>query len=495
MSDSYNNNYTENTSRSNTQPEKIDIIRPAEDFLFGLKKLWWLVAVLTVLFAVVSYFSISGSYESSYTAFATVSADDSGVAEQMADLYPYLQNSGAVNEAVMEDLGWDSVNGSISMTAEDDINLLTVNVTSNDPQAAYEILQSVLRTYPSLAEFVTGPVQLVVLDDSGIPSDVNRAEVIRGSYKKGALQGFVLGLVIVCIYAYMNVTVRTRREVRRKVNVTDLGSLPAVPQKKRRSEKNANTVSLYNERIPQSYMEAIRKLRIKVLTSMEKHGYKTLLVTSSIPGEGKTTVASNLAISLAQHGKKVVLVDCDVRNPSVAKAMNEKETHPGLSDYLSKDRNLELDYIVTEVKLPGGYGKGSLSVIYGGERKADGADMLAGDKMKELIKGLKQQYDLVILDTAPVDLLTDAALVAEHADAALYVVRYHHTKMRNIRSGILALAQTGIHLTGFVFNEDHASSSKGYGYAYGYGYGSKSKYGYGNYGSYGTYAGRKAEDK
>ena len=83
-------------------------------------------------------------------------------------------------------------------------------------------------------------------------------------------------------------------------------------------------------------MEAIRKLRIKIMKDMEENQFKSIMITSSIPGEGKTTLAVNLAISIANQGKKVILIDCDMRNPSDAGVMNEQETHPGLGAVLKK---------------------------------------------------------------------------------------------------------------------------------------------------------------
>ena len=144
----------------------------------------------------------------------------------------------------------------------------------------------------------------------------------------------LLGLLLMCIYILTRHTVKSRKELRRYINLEDFGSLPYVRAKKRRKDKFFSSLSLMNGRVPQVYLEAIRKVCIKVTKEMEQKKYKTLLVTSSVSGEGKTTLAVNLAITAAKRGQNVILVDCDIRNPSVAGAMNDKGKYPGLSAVL-----------------------------------------------------------------------------------------------------------------------------------------------------------------
>ncbi len=247
-------------------------------------------------------------------------------------------------------------------------------------------------------------------------------------------------------------------------------------------------MSLLNERISMSYLEAIRKLRIRIMKDVEKKEYQTLLVTSSIPGEGKTTLSANLAISIAQQGKKVLLVDCDLRNPSIAGVMNEQEPHPGLGSVLKKE--VPLSEAITNVKLPKERTNenGSLHVIFGGAPDGENSLLIGSGRMRALIEALKSKYDIIILDTAPSELLADAPLLGKYVDAALYVIRYDYTKLREIREGVESLALSGIDMLGYVFNGDNSSGGQGYGYGYRR-YGNYGSYGshYGSYGKYGAY--------
>ena len=438
-------------------PEKIDLTNVMLDVYHGVKRLWWLFIGLIIICAVQSYFSVSTSYQSKYVASATVSVTSVGgmdyvnaqSAQQMAEVFPYILTSGVLKDVVAEDMGLDSMPGSIDVKADDGTNLLTISVSGNDPQMAYKTLKSVIKNYPKVAEFVLGETKLTILDETGIPTDIKREEVIRGSYKRGALKGAIIGCVILLLYVLSRRTVKSRKDLKKNINLQDLGSIPYVRTKKRKKETFYNSVSLLNERISMSYLEAIRKLRIRIMKDVEKKEYQTLLVTSSIPGEGKTTLSANLAISIAQQGKKVLLVDCDLRNPSIAGVMNEQEPHPGLGSVLKKE--VPLSEAITNVKLPKERTNenGSLHVIFGG---------------------------------------ADAPLLGKYVDAALYVIRYDYTKLREIREGVESLALSGIDMLGYVFNGDNSSGGQGYGYGYRR-YGNYGSYGshYGSYGKYGAY--------
>lgn len=475
--------YREESGRkSQDGPEKIDITGLLQDLYHGIRKLWWLVIILTVFFAVKNYFSVTTSYVSQYVASATVSVNSAtgSSAQDMAQVFPYIMTSGVLAEVVSEDLGVESLPGTISAEADEGTNLLTISVAAEDPQVAYNTLMSVLKKYPEVAEFVVGETKLTILDETGIPSDTRREEVIRGSYKRGALKGAVIGMAIVVLYALTRKRVKSKKALKKHLNLNECGTIPYIREKKRKKETFNNSLSLLNDRLSLGYMEALRKIRIKVMTEMEKNGYKTLLVTSSLPGEGKTTLAANLAISIAKQGKHVILLDCDLRKPSIAGVMNEQEKHPGIGAVLEK--KVMLKDALVDIPLSAG----SLKVLYGGEDDEKNTKLLGTRTMQALIQALKLQFDFVILDTAPSGILADAPVLAKYVDSAIYVIRYDYVKMRHILDGIQSLAMSGIHILGYVFNGD-ISKSGSYGYGYGR-YGSYGKYGrYGRYGSYGHY--------
>lgn len=474
------------------ETEKIDIISLADDFLYGLKKLWLLILVMTLAGAGISYFRTSYTYTPQYVASATMSVTAPGgqyigaqTASQMAEVFPYILTSGVLEDVVAREMGMDSVPGSISATAEEGTNLLTMSVTSDDPQMAYDILHTVIDCYPEVAEFVLGNTSLTILDETGVPSDTQKEVVVRGSYRRGAVMGAGAGLVILCLYILLKKTVKSKDKLKSQINLPDMGSLPYIRNKKRKKKPEQNKVSLINERTPASYQEAMRRLRIRVLKEVEENQTKTIMVTSSIPGEGKTTVAVNLAISLVRQGKKVVLVDCDLRNPSIADFLGITEQRPGIDSVLHK--KAAVTDVLTEIDVNG---ENKLTLLLGEEEEKTDISLLGSKRMEGLIAELKNMADVVILDTAPAQLLADAALMARFVDAALYVIRYDYTKMYKIRKGIQALAMSKIKMLGYVFNCDRNSGDGKYGYGYGYGYRR-----YGSYGHYGRYRDTGKRDK
>ena len=474
------------------ETEKIDIISLAGDFLYGLKKLWLLILVMTLAGAGISYFRTSYTYTPQYVASATMSVTAPGgqyigaqTASQMAEVFPYILTSGVLEDVVAREMGMDSVPGSISATAEEGTNLLTMSATSDDPLIAYDILHSVIDCYPEVAEFVLGNTSLTILDETGVPSDTQKEVVVRGSYRRGAVMGAGAGLVILCLYILLKKTVKSKDKLKSQINLPDMGSLPYIRNKKRKKKPEQNKVSLINARTPASYQEAMRRLRIRVLKEVEENQTKTIMVTSSIPGEGKTTVAVNLAISLVRQGKKVVLVDCDLRNPSIADFLGITEQRPGIDSVLHK--KAAVTDVLTEIDVNG---ENKLTLLLGEEEEKTDISLLGSKRMEGLIAELKNMADVVILDTAPAQLLADAALMARFVDAALYVIRYDYTKMYKIREGIQALAMSKIKMLGYVFNCDRNSGDGKYGYGYGYGYRR-----YGSYGHYGRYRDTGKRDK
>ena len=446
-------------NNKNEEIQKIDIMNLVAAFWNGFRRLWLLMLVIVIVCTARSYFSTTFSSTPQYVASATVSVTTPGgsytnitSAQEMASIFPYILTSGVLRDVIQNDLGLTYLPGSISVDAEEDMNMLTISVSSDDPQMAYNILTSVIENYPEVAEYIFGETRLQILDETGIPSDTQREVVIRGSYRRGAVQGILISAVILCLY---------------------------VKRKKRKNAEN-NNINILDERVSPAYEEAIRRLRIRMMREMDMKDAQVLMVTSSVPGEGKTTVAVNLAIALAKQKRSVILIDCDLRNPSVAQVMHNEKKHYGLGAVL-RDK-IAWQHAFTDAEIPGG----SLKIMYGGTPNTEDAALLGTKQMGELLEKLRKQADFIILDTAPAELLVDASLLAKHVDAALYVIRADYTKMNKIRSGIETLSIRKVDILGFVFNGDSRVKDGRYGYGYGYGYGRYGRYGrYSHYSRYG----------
>lgn len=471
----------EKIANKSAESENTDIISFINDFFHRLKRMWILVLVLTVALSAIFYYRTSVTYSPNYVAEATVSVEivnggtyaNKNTAEQMGLIFPYILTSGALSDVIAEDLGTSNVPGTINVSSISGTNLLTITVRSSDAESAYAVLQSVLRNYPSVAQFVVGQTELTVIDDSGVPTDSGRQSVIRGSIKRGAIIGFVLGILLVVLNVISFRTIRSESELRSLLNVPCLGTLPFY-QKKQRRNSTRTEINILNDGENSDYVESIRLVRTRLERQME--GKKVLMVTSSISGEGKSTVAANLAIAMARKGKRVILVDCDLRNPTVSQIFDLKQEYPGLVSILRGKSPLEDSLVqVTDHGNPIG-----LTLLPGGAREPRLVEILSSENMDRVIRTLRDRADVVILDTPPSAMLVDAMMLVRHVDAIAYVVMSDFARRRYIFQGVEELSNSGAPIVGCILNGGNSRGGR-YGY-YGY-YSYRGKYGYGGYGA------------
>jgi len=228
--------------------------------------------------------------------------------------------------------------------------------------------------------------------------------------------------------------------------------------------------------------EVFRGLRTNIQFMM-KESDRVILFTSSTSGEGKTFLAANLAASFAFLGKKVVLCGLDIRKPALGRLFELSDRHQGITNLLTKDTVSDAD--VRAQVCPSGVNE-NLDLLLAGPTPPNPTELLARENLRQVVDVLRKDYDYVILDTAPVGLVTDTLEIARHADVNCYVCRADYTPKSNI--GLLnTLANDGKLLNTCVVLNGVDMSKRKYGYYYGYGkYGRYGRYGYGRYG-YGRY--------
>jgi capsular exopolysaccharide synthesis family protein len=220
--------------------------------------------------------------------------------------------------------------------------------------------------------------------------------------------------------------------------------------------------------------EAYKTLRTNTMFALAEHeGCKIVLVTSSLQGEGKSITALNLAISFTEAENRVLLMDCDLRRPKLARLLR-KSSRVGLS-------NLLLDpSLLNEVVIPSGIER--LDVILSGDIPPNPSELLGSSRMSTLLTYLRKHYDYIIFDTPPINMVTDSVVLAPKSDGVLFVVRAGQSERGAVAHAVEQLEYAQAKLLGFVL-DDVSGSSGGYGYnkykykrygRYGYGYG----YGY-----------------
>lgn len=207
--------------------------------------------------------------------------------------------------------------------------------------------------------------------------------------------------------------------------------------------------------------EAYKLLRTNIVLSVIKKGCKIIVISSAIPSEGKTTTASNIAVSISQIDKKVLLLDADLRKPRIHKSMNLPNT-PGLTNVLSGLSPLDKTINKTASSF--------LDVLCSGISVPNPSEMLASEAMSELLTGLEASYDYIIIDTPPINVVSDSLLLIKKSDGVLLVVRPYFNTHIELQKTIKSLNFIDAKILGFVLN--HTQEEKVNKYK------NKGKYGY-----------------
>lgn len=459
--------------------DKIDISAAISEIWKWSKKLFWIPVALSVVFSaffmIQTYFSYRPKYEASATFTVAVESStgsssyyNSVAAEQMAKTFPHILTSGILNSIVADDMGLPVVPGTIEAEAVEGSNLFTLRTTADSAQTAYDILTSVITCYPDVSKFVLGETSMTLLDESGIPTEPANSWSWKSCIKKGVIAGVLLGLFLIVLYAILRKTVKSEEDLKKFLNVRCFAVIPKITFKKRTQRENMQ-ITIDQNHISEEFRESIRVLRARVEKQADKEHQKTILVTSAVPKEGKSMVAANLALALAKGKEKVLLIDADLRNPSIRKTLGLEEKGSGLVEVLKQKSTLteNLQYLKER----------NLWVLAGSTTVDNASELLGSRKMERILEEAQEWADYIIIDTSPVSIMADASVLAKYVDSVLFVIREDYTPKDKITIGIERIMESEAKLMGCILNVSESAHSK-----YGYYYGGRYKYGYGYYG-------------
>jgi len=250
--------------------------------------------------------------------------------------------------------------------------------------------------------------------------------------------GLMLGIGLGFFFEYFDSRIKSPEEISAHLGLVSLGMVPAL------SEKALNgREGLITQGVPANFAESIRAIRTNVLFSSAEEGSRSLAVTSSGPGEGKTLMASNLAIALAQTGQRVLIIDADMRRPRVHSVFGTPQ-EPGLSNVMVGNARAS-DSVRKS-------GIGGLWVLPSGRVPPNPAELLGSERFKEFVRGLGKHFDWVIVDTPPVLAVTDATVVGNVVSGVMFVVGAEATSRHNAREAVQQLSRTRARFVGAVLN-------------------------------------------
>jgi len=386
------------------------------------------------------------------------------IANTVAD--EYVNSSKAAGRASLAEAA-DEVQKRLDQAKADILDLgKRISDSGKSDQLTAE-LQIATGTYTTLAEKLE-QLRINQQLESGpgrvVSTAVPETNAVSPKPLRNGLLGFAVGLVfglgMAFLYEYLDNTIKSTEEAERILGAPVLGTVPADTFDKGQKRRLAIVES------PGSLTaEAYRVLRNSLDFINFQHDMNSILVTSAAPGEGKSTVAANLAAALAQAGKKVVLVSVDFRRPTTEQFFNVNNMI-GLSDVLIGTHSLK-----AALQRPGDE---QLLVMTAGKMPPNPSELLGSSKMKEVMKSLQEWGDWVIIDTPPLLAVADAAAVARWADGVLMVTQAGSSTREAGKKAMELLAKAGAKVTGVVvwgLDESKAGSS-GYGHSSGYYYAS-----------------------
>ena len=421
---------------------------------------WWVIIAGALTAALLAGAFILIRYSTRYTCQTTFVIGRSGFsyeqvydnleqAETTTTQYSQILGSSLLKNRVMEELGLSSYPADVSVRTVESTNLMIMTVTADSPRTAFLISRSVRKqTLELMGAFING-VTIKELDPASIPSKPVNPLVIAPTMEKAAILGAALMVLLLALISHFKDTIKNPEDVPRKIDTRLLGIIyyeKPVRTLKSRLKKHHRKASLLlgNPMLSFGYVEAYRMLAARLQISLDTHKDKVLMVTSVTENEGKSTVSVNLAKAFSQQGKSVLLMDCDFRNPSLAKLLDitleeeqdltvmMRERKAGKLGHLEGEKNLYT--LLSASPQPSSWTRESMRFL------------------RELINSAKERVDYVIIDMSPMAFVSDAEEYASLTDASLLVIRQDVMEAAYINDAVDALENAGSRLTGCVLN-------------------------------------------
>ena len=465
--------------------------------LFRLWNAVWRRILIIILVAVVggaasllyTIYKVTPLYESSvifYINNAGPAGDSSGIispsdltsSKYLVESYIVVLKTKSTLDEVVKYAGSErtsgEVMGMVKATAVNETELMTVTVTSADPQEAEELANAIAHVVPERIPSIIVGSSAKVVDNAELPTAPSSPSYTTNTLL-GVLIALILAVGVVVVKEIFDVSIKDESDVERVCTYPILAIVPdlaTTPTGKKNKKKNGSDEwsSYIGPNTDFAAAEAYKLLRTKLEHSFtSEKECRIISVSSATPSEGKSLSSVNLAYSLARLNKRVLLIDCDMRRPTLAEKMNLK-THPGLSDYLIG----RMDFQEVCQRYDCGEDYGNFRVVPAGHVPPNPLELLSSEKMAWTMEKLRSHFDYIILDMPPVGEVSDALSIAKQTDGILLVVRQGQCSRAGLKDAVQQFEFVGGKILGVLMNGVQGyrvGYGKKYGYGYGYGYG------------------------
>ncbi|MBD5786518.1 polysaccharide biosynthesis tyrosine autokinase [Cellulosimicrobium terreum] len=442
------------------------------EYLAALRKRWAVIVALALIGALAA-FAYARSTPPSYTATAKVYVSlnngettsdllqGSAFVKNLIDSYAALADMPVVLDAVAQDVGIDgpgrSLAGTVTANALLNTSIIEISVVDGSAERSAAIANSVATNLSETVERLSptsesggDSVSLDVVSEATVPAwpSAPRTKFLVAT---GGFVGLALGLVTALLWSALDTRIRTQRDIEALIadGTAILGSIP-------RSRRRGAPLAVVDDPLSAT-AEAYRKIQTNLSYIDVADPARAFVVTSSVPGEGKSTTARNIALTLAEGTRRVLLLDADLRRPSVSESFG-LESSAGLTTVLLGRAGI--DDVVQSV------GVKNLDVLPSGPLPPNPHQLIESSAMRGLLKAAREAYDVVVIDTPPLLPVSDAAVLATMADGTILVVGGKRVRRQQLRQSLRSLSAVGGRILGVVMTFAPRSGLDGEFYGY-----------------------------
>lgn len=402
---------------------------------------------------------------------------------------PTLQENFVLNDAGK--ITPASLRSCISISSVTDTSAVKITTTTKDARVAASICNDLTQVAPQYVEDAVGVGSINTIDTAKTYNTPVAPNKLKNT-ALGMAAAFMLIVLIIFVIDFFDNTIKDTDALANKYNKSIIGEIQEfgdVKKKKKNADEDTH-IRLTDGNVPFYVVESYKSIRTNVSFALSTVEKKIFAVSSANPGEGKSTTVSNMAIAMAQSGSKVLLIDADMRK-SVQHKIFHLTNRNGLSSAVSKMQKLEncIQKNVME----------NLDVMTAGPIPPNPSELLGSESMTAILEELQAQYDCIVLDTPPINVVTDAMELAKNISGVVVVLRYARTTAEDVDNVFKRLELANMNMLGFILNDVKTKRSGSYSgykskyyYKKGYGYGG---YGYGYYGSQTTADSETADEK
>lgn len=423
-----------------------------KDYLRIIVKNFYIVLILMILTGISTTFyvnKLSNKYD--VKSIILLDYNESYNYEKLNTYVKYLTTNDIL-EKVKTNMKLNSVDEilkNIKVKLIKNTNLIQINVKNNDPITAVNITNELVNVFKSDILLVYPDLKVYIIETPSI-FNVNIISLDKALCISLSIS-FIVGILLALLFGTDNINIKNHEDIKKYLNLKSLGIIPndMNDKKKKNPKTNINIINNSSSIVSEAYR--------MVRTNIDFLDLKIINFTSTSIGEGKSETISNVALSFSMIGKKVLLIDCDLRKPKLHKNFNLNRAL-GLTDIIIYNRVSEYQNVIQEFKIPNKEYK--IDILTAGSKVSNPSEILSSNRFKELLEKVSENYDLILIDCPPISLMTDAVIVSKISSGTVYVIEYDRFNSAAINKCIDQLKDINANILGGIITKMDINKQK-----------------------------------